>query len=76
MKASGEQYDERIVEVAWNIKDQNWTFLRFRDDKDSGNHISVIQNIIASIRDGVESPEVSPNKGSFVLSPSDRRFLS
>ncbi len=62
MKASGEQYDDRLVEVAWNIKDQNWTFLRFRDDKDSGNHISVIQNMIASIRDGVESPEVSPNK--------------
>jgi len=58
MKASGEQYDDRIVEVAWNIKGQNWAFLRFRDDKESGNHISVIQSIIESIRDGVESPEL------------------
>ncbi|KAF8344169.1 mRNA capping enzyme, catalytic domain-containing protein [Cantharellus anzutake] len=57
MKTTGEQYDDRIVEVAWDMKTQNWTFLRFRDDKTDGNHISVIQNILESIRDGVESPE-------------------
>jgi mRNA capping enzyme, C-terminal domain len=54
MKASGDQYDDRIVEVAWNSKQQNWRFLRFRDDKHDGNHISVVENIIESIQDGVE----------------------
>jgi len=54
MKASGDQYDDRIVEVAWNSKQQKWRFLRFRDDKHDGNHISVVENIIESIQDGVE----------------------
>ncbi|KAF8319291.1 mRNA capping enzyme, alpha subunit [Clavulina sp. PMI_390] len=54
MKASGVQVDDRIVEVSWDPAKSRWLFMRFRDDKTDGNHISVIQNIIESITDGVE----------------------
>ena len=68
MKASGDQYDDRIVEVAWNVKQQNWRFLRFRDDKLTGNYISVVENIIESIQDGVEIDAVnSPSHISLPL---------
>ncbi|KAG7528157.1 hypothetical protein FFLO_06376 [Filobasidium floriforme] len=53
IKASGEQYDERIVECAWNEDLQSWTFMRFRDDKHDGNFIDIVDKIIDSIRDGV-----------------------
>jgi mRNA guanylyltransferase len=58
MKATGAQYDDRIVEVSWDKEKETWRFMRFRDDKTDGNHISVIQNIIESIIDGVELDEV------------------
>ncbi|KZT26376.1 mRNA capping enzyme [Neolentinus lepideus HHB14362 ss-1] len=54
MKASGEQIDERIVEVVWDSKREKWRMLRFRDDKPNGNHRNVVENIIQSIADGVE----------------------
>jgi len=60
MKATGHQYDDRIVEVSWNKEKESWRFLRFRDDKLDGNHFSVVQNIIESILDGVEVEEVCP----------------
>jgi mRNA guanylyltransferase len=58
MKATGQQYDDRIVEVCWNKEMETWRFIRFRDDKLDGNHFSVVQNIIESIQDGVEVDEV------------------
>lgn len=58
MKAAEEQYDDRIIEVSWDTARMTWRFLRFRDDKLDGNHISVVQNIIESINDGVEIDQV------------------
>lgn len=59
MKASGAQFDDRIVEVTWDPARKSWKFMRFRDDKQDGNHISVVQNVIESITDGVEIDQVS-----------------
>jgi len=54
IKASGEQYDDRIVEVHWDPSAECWRMMRFRDDKPNGNHRTVVENLIQSIRDGVE----------------------
>lgn len=54
LKLSGEQIDDRIVEVHWDPKVSGWKMMRFRDDKPHGNHSTVVENIIQSIADGVE----------------------
>ncbi|PPQ75432.1 hypothetical protein CVT26_015354 [Gymnopilus dilepis] len=54
LKKSGEQVDDRIVEVHWDPAISRWRMMRFRDDKPHGNHRSVVENIIQSIADGVE----------------------
>jgi len=53
-KADGEQVDDRIVEVCWDLVGEHWRMMRFRDDKPQGNHRSVVDNVIQSIADGVE----------------------
>jgi mRNA guanylyltransferase len=59
MKSSGEQIDERIVEVHWDPSLNGWRMMRFRDDKPNGNFRNVVENIIQSIADGVEKEAVS-----------------
>ncbi|KIK59608.1 hypothetical protein GYMLUDRAFT_169447 [Collybiopsis luxurians FD-317 M1] len=54
MKGSGEQFDDRIVEVHWDPVVNHWRMMRFRDDKPNGNHKTVVENIITSIADGVD----------------------
>jgi mRNA capping enzyme, C-terminal domain len=58
-KRSGEQIDDRVIEVVWNPSLQTWCFLRFRDDKHEGNFHTVVRSILDSIRDGVEQEAVS-----------------
>lgn len=58
MKLSGEQFEDRIVEVHWDPVVEGWRMMRFRSDKPSGNHISTVESIINSIRDGVEKDMV------------------
>lgn len=59
MKESGEQYDDRVVECFWDAEEDTFKFHRFRDDKEFGNHVSVVGKIMASIRDGVQLETVS-----------------
>lgn len=59
MKASHEQYDDRVIECWWDEERDSFRFMRFRDDKHNGNHISVVKKIIESIRDGVQLETVS-----------------
>lgn len=58
IKASGEQYDDRVVEVCWDPQRACWRKMRFRDDKPEGNHRSVVDKIVQSILDGIEQDEV------------------
>lgn len=60
MKASGEQIDDRVVEVCWDQHRDGWRMMRFRDDKPEGNHRSIVDKIVQSILDGVEHDEVRP----------------
>jgi hypothetical protein len=58
LKTTGEQIDDRVVEVHWDSALSSWQMMRFRDDKPHGNHKSVVENIIQSIADGVEKETV------------------
>jgi mRNA guanylyltransferase len=71
MKQTGEQYDDRIVEVCWDTEQDTWRIMRIRDDKPAGNHKSIVNKILVSIRDGVEIEAVSLAlvKHSSVLEP-------
>jgi mRNA guanylyltransferase len=60
MKQTGEQYDDRIVEVCWDTERDTWRIMRIRDDKPAGNHKSIVDKILVSIRDGVEIEAVRP----------------
>lgn len=59
MKLTGEQIDDRTVEVRWDPSLSRWRMMRFRDDKPNGNHRDVVEKIIQSIVDGVEKDIVS-----------------
>ncbi|KAI8351355.1 mRNA capping enzyme, catalytic domain-containing protein [Mortierella sp. GBAus27b] len=57
-KSSSTRLDNRIVEVNFKPQERTWHFFRFRDDKEHGNHTSVVQKVVRSIRDGVEADEL------------------
>ncbi|GAA5914282.1 mRNA guanylyltransferase [Sporobolomyces salmoneus] len=62
-KASGEQYDDRVVEVVWDQHRNTWKMLRFRDDKREGNFKTVVTSIIKSIQHGVEAEQLVAHAG-------------
>ncbi|GMM38594.1 mRNA guanylyltransferase [Saccharomycopsis crataegensis] len=47
----------RVAEVKKN-NNGDWNILRFRDDKEHGNHYTVVRKILQSIGDGVSSKEL------------------
>ncbi|KAI0455354.1 mRNA capping enzyme [Xylaria acuta] len=57
LKSLGDPLDERVVE-AYMDEQKQWRFYRFRDDKPDGNHISVVNSVIESIRDGVTKEDL------------------
>lgn len=56
-KALNEPLQDRVVEC---FKDNNklWRYMRFRDDKDNGNHVGTYHKVLASIEDGVTKEEL------------------
>ncbi|KAI1187047.1 mRNA capping enzyme [Nemania serpens] len=57
LKGLGDALDERVVEAYMDAQ-KRWRFYRFRDDKAEGNHISVVNNVIDSIRDSVTKEDL------------------
>ncbi|KAF3093392.1 Dcp1p-Dcp2p decapping enzyme complex alpha subunit [Orbilia oligospora] len=57
LKNMGVELDERIVECAMD-EEGRWRFKRFRNDKKDGNHISVVNSVMESIRDGVSKEDL------------------
>ncbi|KAI1173953.1 mRNA capping enzyme [Nemania sp. FL0916] len=57
LKSLNDPLDERVVE-AYMDSQKRWRFYRFRDDKIDGNHISVVNSVIESIRDGVTKEDL------------------
>ncbi|KAJ2076916.1 Dcp1p-Dcp2p decapping enzyme complex alpha subunit [Coemansia sp. RSA 988] len=54
--------DGRIAEVVYDPEydpPARWRFMRFREDKPHGNHISVVDSIIESIKDNMELDELN-----------------
>ncbi|KAJ1656699.1 Dcp1p-Dcp2p decapping enzyme complex alpha subunit [Dispira simplex] len=53
--------DGRVVEVRYDPSVDPrapWRFMRFRDDKPNGNHVSVVDKILCSISDGVDAQDI------------------
>ncbi len=52
----------RIIECRFDPEwPGEWRFTRYRDDKDTANHISVMESIIESIQDNVTKEELVGN---------------
>ncbi|KAI1822932.1 mRNA capping enzyme [Xylaria intraflava] len=57
LKSLGDPLDERVVEAYMDTQ-KRWRFYKFRDDKEEGNHITVVNSVIESIRDGVTKEDL------------------
>jgi mRNA guanylyltransferase len=57
LKSLNEPLDDRIVECFMD-EQKRWRYMRFRDDKTTGNHASTVESVIESIRDRVTKEDL------------------
>ena len=50
--------DGKIAECKWDKKAKEWRWLRYRDDKDTPNHMHIIPSLWNSIENGVAKAQV------------------
>lgn len=57
LKALNQPLNDRIVECVMD-EHRRWRFHKFRDDKENGNHFTVVESVITSIRDRVTEQDL------------------
>ncbi|KAK1756060.1 mRNA capping enzyme, catalytic domain-containing protein [Echria macrotheca] len=57
LMALGDPLQDRVVECCLD-EEKRWRLYRFRDDKSEANHISTVNSVLESIRDGVREEEL------------------
>ncbi|KAK3940519.1 mRNA capping enzyme, catalytic domain-containing protein [Diplogelasinospora grovesii] len=57
LKADGDPLQNRVIECALD-EHGRWRLYRFRDDKNEANHISTVNSVLESIRDGVKKSDL------------------
>ncbi|KAL2171025.1 hypothetical protein VTG60DRAFT_3873 [Thermothelomyces hinnuleus] len=57
LKSWGDPLQDRIVECCLD-EEKRWRLYRFRDDKTEANHISTVNSVLTSIKDGVSEAEL------------------
>ncbi|CCH45661.1 mRNA-capping enzyme subunit alpha [Wickerhamomyces ciferrii] len=73
LKNLNQPLEERVVECNKDKQD-NWNLLRFRDDKLNGNHISIVEKVLKSIKDGVTKEELIANAANIEHASKQREF--
>ncbi|KAK9458766.1 mRNA capping enzyme, catalytic domain-containing protein [Lipomyces oligophaga] len=58
LKSLEEPLNGRIVECSFDINLKKWRYMRFRDDKPSANHKSVVQKVFESVLDNVTKEDL------------------
>lgn len=57
LKALSEPLNRRVIECIMDDEGR-WRFLRFRDDKDHGNHIDTVNSVMESIQDHITDQDL------------------
>lgn len=57
LKSLGDPLQDRVIECCLD-EQRRWRLFRFRDDKNEANHISTVNSVLDSIRDGVSKEEL------------------
>lgn len=57
LKAWGDPLQDRVVECCLD-EEKRWRLYRFRDDKTEANHVSTVNSVLGSIKDGVADWEL------------------